>query len=77
MKIYYFIVPVESLTQEMVDRAIEDNAYTLRENITKDKVILKYASNKIPLSLKQLGILPLDFSEIVEELDKPEWAEAQ
>ena len=70
---YYFIVNKTDLTQDMIDRACQNNAYTLRHNSDGTKVLLKYDLNKIPLAIYQLNCVYYSLEQILIESAKPEW----
>tara|TARA_R100001463_G_scaffold126423_1_gene184096 strand:- start:58 stop:288 length:231 start_codon:yes stop_codon:yes gene_type:complete len=68
----YIIVDRESVTQEMIDNALETSLLTLRTSIDFSKTILKW-NGDTPDIFK--GIKTYSHKEILEELKKDEWTE--
>jgi hypothetical protein len=72
----YCVVPIEKLTEGMLDRSsITVNLYKLRKNIDNTKVILKFENEaKICLDVFKEGIPSYTKEEIKTILKTKEWS---
>ena len=66
----YILVPIGSLTEQMINDALETDFNTLRWNNTHTMTVLKYEGTK-PASFAPFT--DMSHAEILVEMAKPEW----
>ena len=60
----YIILPIEDITQDMVDECIQTSLYTLRKNLAETEAILKWNANdeEIPTTIAALDPAPTQYT---------------
>jgi len=67
----YFIIPIGSITQEMIDHSDITSALTMKLCTDKSNGLLKFQTKNVPISC--LGLTPLSHEEMLVEIAKEEW----
>lgn len=71
---HYFVVYKEDITQDLIDRSLQNNAFTIRKALDGSKWILKFDSSNTPLILYSLGYKSLSKIEMLSTIDNSgEW----
>ena len=68
------IIPVEDVTEEMVNDCLETSLQTLRKSLDGTKTFLKW-EEKEPAWVSTMGLTILNLSDIMTILKSEEWTE--